>query len=146
MARRVTPTTKPGMHTYTVEGEEHCPNCSGIIPDGRKSCRHCGVMRYWVEHEQDGGADFTVCDPKCMKLRPTSYIDHECNGIHDPATPSCPDLVPVEGQSRRYVERCGQLESATGFSDDEAAALAFGLEGTWVTCAHGGNHYLVEEV
>ena len=116
MARRVTPTTKPGMHTYTVEGEEWCPNCSGRIPEGRKSCPSCGVRRYWVEHEHDSGADFTVCDPNCMKLRPTSYIDHECNGIH---------VFPVEGQGRRYVERCDQLADVTGYVSDEDAAKAY---------------------
>lgn len=71
MAKRITPTTKRGMHTYSVEGEDVCPDCCWAIPAGRKSCPRCGIQRYWVEHEHDGGADFTVCDPKCMALRPT---------------------------------------------------------------------------
>ena len=65
MAVRMVPATKKGFHTYSVEGEGMCPKCSSSIPLGSKACPNCGTEWYRVEHDQDEGADFAVCDPIC---------------------------------------------------------------------------------
>lgn len=144
MSTRVLPTTKRGMHTYSVFGAPNCPDCCAWIPDGRYSCPECGIRRYWVGHDVDTGADFSYCDSKCMALTKDSVIDHECNGVHDPALPSCLSHIELP-EGFRWVEMCDQLADVTEYANDAIAAQEHHIEGVWVVCPNGGQHLLAHD-
>ena len=62
-----------------------------------------------------------------------------CNGLHDPAAPSCFEGVTWP-EGGRIVERCDELSP---FNSDEDAAKDAGLTGAWVECENAGGHFLV---